>query len=247
MCDICIPRRALLGLLTCAPTFAKRANRQNTVEPLFGRATSSDGVKHVALTLDACPGGWDQRIATILVTQQVKATVFLTERWMRANADGLSFLLDHRDLFAFENHGARHVPAILGGGTLYGIGIAGTIENVRREILDGAHAIEAATVKMPSWYRGAAARYSPAAMTLIDELGFRLAAYSLSADQGASLPAREVTRRMVGALNGEVLLGHINQPRRPSGEGIVDGIVALRQVGFSFEHLDQMNPTIARN
>jgi peptidoglycan/xylan/chitin deacetylase (PgdA/CDA1 family) len=200
----------------------------------------------VALTLDACPGGWDQRISKILVTRRAKATVFLTDRWMRANPDGLAFLLDHRDLFVFENHGSRHVPAILGGGTLYGIGIAGSIENVRREIMEGAEAIEAATGRMPSWYRGAAARYSPEVLPLLDELGFRLAAYSLSADLGASLSAQAVENRMAGALNGEVILGHINQPHRPSGEGIANGIIALQQAGYSFVHLNQMNPALAQ-
>ena len=71
----------------------------------------------------------------------------------------------------------------------------------------------------------------------------RIGAYSLSADQGASLPAADVAARMATAQDGEVIIGHINQPHRPSGEGIAQGIINLRRAGFSFVHLDELDPT----
>jgi peptidoglycan/xylan/chitin deacetylase (PgdA/CDA1 family) len=243
MCNRCVPRRLVLGLLPAALAPARAAEPTKSVEPLFRRRASPDGQKRVALTLDACPGGFDRRIANVLVAERVRATIFLTERWMHRNRDGLAFLLDHRDLFAFENHGARHVPPVLGTGTMFGLAIAGTLENIRREVEDGAAAIEAATGAKPSWYRGATARYSPAAIPEIAKLGFRVAAYSLSADQGASLSAVAVTRRMAKAEDGDIVIGHINQPHRPSGDGIVRGTVALRQAGFSFAYLNEIDPS----
>jgi peptidoglycan/xylan/chitin deacetylase (PgdA/CDA1 family) len=245
MCDHCIPRRAFLGLLPVALAPARAAGAAKWVEPLFRPRPSPDGEARVALTLDACPGGFDRRIADMLVKEQVKATIFLTERWMHRNPDGLALLLDHRDLFALENHGARHIPPILGAGTMFGLPVAGTIETLRRDIEDGASAIAAATGTRPSWYRGATARYSPDAIPDIESMGFRLAAYSLSADRGASLPAAAAARRMAKAKDGDVLIGHINQPRRPSGEGIAEGIVALRRAGLSFVHLNEIDPAIA--
>jgi hypothetical protein len=48
---------------------------------------------------------------------------------------------------------------------------------------------------------------------------------------------------MAKSQDGDVLIGHINQPHRPSGEGIAQGIIALRSAGFSFVHLDELDPT----
>jgi peptidoglycan/xylan/chitin deacetylase (PgdA/CDA1 family) len=224
---------------------ATAAEPANWVEPLFRRHASGNGQSRVALTLDACPGGWDQRITQVLIAERVMATIFMTELWMKRNPDGLALLLDHRDLFAIENHGARHIPPLLGTGTMYGLKIAGTLENVRRDVEDGAAAIKAATGVSPTWYRGATARYSPAAIDEIHRLGFRVAAYSLSADQGASLPAGTVAHRMATSEDGDVIIGHVNQPHRPSGEGIVQGIIALRRMGFSFVHLNDVDPVSA--
>ena len=68
----------------------------------------------IASTLDACRGGFDDRIAKALVESGIKATIFVTGVWLRENPIGLAFLLAHRDLFAIENHGERHIPPVLG-------------------------------------------------------------------------------------------------------------------------------------
>src|SRR5580704_3612857 len=113
MCNVCISRRWFCALLPAAVA-GTPANAAAWIEPRFHRVPSRSGERRVALTLDACPGSFDARIARVLVEQRAKATIFLTERWMRLNQDGLAFFLDNRELFAFENHGARHVPPILG-------------------------------------------------------------------------------------------------------------------------------------
>ncbi len=218
------------------------ARAENWIEPRFRPSPSPGGKKRVALTLDACPGGFDERIAEMLVRQRVKTTIFLTARWMRRNPTALAFLLDHLDVFTFENHGARHVPPVLGEGTLYGLAIAGTLDAVRRELEDGAREIKAATGLKTSWYRGATARYSPEAMTEIKRLGYRIASYSLNADRGASLPAASVAAEMSKAQDGDVIIGHINQPSRSSGEGIVQGVISLQNAGFNFVDLNTLGP-----
>jgi hypothetical protein len=48
---------------------------------------------------------------------------------------------------------------------------------------------------------------------------------------------------MAGAANGDVIVAHINQPTRPSGEGVVAGIKALQNRGASFIRLDNLLPT----
>jgi peptidoglycan/xylan/chitin deacetylase (PgdA/CDA1 family) len=214
-----------------SPVFASDA----LVEPFLRLSIPAEASPRiVALTLDACPGGFDERIAQALVQERIPATIFVTALWLKGNARALGFLLDHHDLFTLENHGARHVPPVLSDGSVCGLHAAGTLDAVRREVLDGATAITDAAHIAPRWYRGATARYSPAAMAMIEGMGLRIAGYSLNADAGVSLPAASVAARMAKARHGDVIIGHINQPHRPSGEGIVAGVKALRRDGAVF-------------
>jgi len=236
-----ITRRDLVaGAITALPLPAF-AGRETVAPALRLPIRTPDGTpiggNVAALTLDACSGRFDERIARALVENEIRATIFVTGIWMRWNPAGLAFLLAHRHLFDLQNHGARHIPAVVGGGTIFGLPCAGDLDDVRREVQQGAAAIQAATGAAPRWYRGASARYSPSAIRAIEELGFAVAGYSLSADLGASLPAGAVTARIAGAAPGDVIIGHINHPERPSGAGIVAGVLALRRRGMDFELL----------
>ncbi len=245
MCTTCVKRRTALALIIPAliiPALglAAPATASATIEPRFPRPPANGASRRIALTLDACNGGFDRRIADALIAQGARATIFLTADWIRANKQGLAFLLAHPRVFTFENHGEHHIPPVLGIGTLYGLPIAGTLDAIRREVEQGARAIQTATGTTTSWYRGAAARYSPAAIPEIRSLGHAIAAYSLNADEGASLPAATVAARLSTARDGDVIIGHINQPTRPSGEGIARGIAAL--AGAAWVTLDELYP-----
>ena len=193
----------------------------------------------VALTLDACPGAFDERIATALVVS-VPATIFVTGLWLQPNPAGLAFLLAHRDLFAIENHGELHIPPVLGHRSIYGIPVAGDLATVPREVTEGATSISTPTGTMPCWYRAARGYYSRSAMAAVQQLGFGIAGYSFNADEGASLPAHIVPERIAKATNREVIVAHINQPYRSSGPGVVAGIRELQCRGASFLRLDQL-------
>lgn len=240
MCNACTPfsRRAFFGGALTLPLW-HGGRGTGLVEPCL--RLSAQGV---AVTLDACPGHFDERIANMLISCNIPATIFVTEIWMRWNPDGLALLKSRPDLFELENHGARHIPPVLGDAPIYGLAPAGTQEAIRAEVLDGANAISAATGKRPTWYRGAAGIYSPAAIPAIEAMGFKIAGYSLNSDEGASLPARTVAARIGAAQHGDVIEGHINQPKRESGAGIAAGLKALHEAGTSFIRLDQLPASI---
>jgi hypothetical protein len=40
-----------------------------------------------------------------------------------------------------------------------------------------------------------------------------------------------------------VILAHVNQPKRPAGAGVVEGVLALKARGFRFVTLNQAMPT----
>lgn len=192
---------------------------------------------HVALTLDACSGKADQRIFQALVDNRIPATVFVTARWLRRNGETVKLMLAHPDLFQIENHGAKHVPAVSVATKVYGIATAGSPEAVKAEVEGGRAAILAATGRQPQWFRGATGRYDTAAMADVRGLGEAIAGYSLRADDGATLPAASVARRIAGAKDGDVIIAHVNKPDRPSGAGVVQGILALKAKGYLFVKL----------
>ena len=214
------------------------------VEPQLHIAKGGAGAPQVALTLDACMGKTDRRILDALVQNRIPATLFVTARWLKQNPDAVAILKANPDLFEIENHGAMHVPAITSRASMYGIPTAGSLDRVRAEIEGGAAAIVATGAARPVWYRDATARYSTDAVRLAENMGYRIAGYSLNGDMGASLPAEAVARRIAAAGDGDVIIAHINQPGRPAGAGVVKGIEALKKKGMKFVRLQDVETSL---
>jgi peptidoglycan/xylan/chitin deacetylase (PgdA/CDA1 family) len=240
-----LSRRALLTatVLVASTSRAGAIAGEAPVEPRMRLARRPGERFMVALTLDACPGAFDLRIADGLVALGVPATVFVTGRWIRLNPDGLAYLLAHRDVFDIENHGDRHVPPVLGHRRIFGIESAGDLADVRSEVARGAVAIAQATGRAPGWYRAATGFYSPVALREVRRMGVGVGGYSLNADQGASLPAWLVAGRIAQAADGDVIVAHVNQPHRVSGPGVVSGVRALKDRGARFVRLDRLGPS----
>jgi peptidoglycan/xylan/chitin deacetylase (PgdA/CDA1 family) len=230
--------RLLLAILACLATTSVFAN--DLLEPSLHIAKGGKGRPQVALTLDACGGGTDMRIVDVLIEHKIPATLFLTRKWIVANPDVVKTLVAHPDLFELEDHGADHIPPVLGTELVYGIKPAGTIEAVQAEVQGGADALLADTGVQSRWYRGATAKYSPAAVTLIKSMGLGIAGYSLNADYGASASVKVAEAQMNSAKDGDVIIAHMNQPKRKSGEGIAAGILALKAKGFKFVRLEDV-------
>ena len=66
---------------------------------------------------------------------------------------------------------------------------------------------------------------------------------SLNGDIGASVPAAAAHARIAAARSGDVIISHINQPKRAAGAGVIAGILALKARGFSFVHLNDVTIT----
>lgn len=238
--------RALAGLSVglAAPADAIAQSKPILLEPRLTLKPSEDGTRRVALTLDACPGGFDGKIAQALIEWHVPSTIFMTGAWIRSNPNAVRLIMQHPALFAIGNHGGHHIPAVLGAYSLFGLRVAGDLQAVRAEITNGEEAIRKATGEMPRWYRGATARYSPAVVPTIAELGFSIAGYSINGDEGASLPAGGVVSRFKRARDGDVIIAHINQPHRSSGAGVIAGVRALLEQNTQFVRLDGSVPSV---
>lgn len=143
--------------------------------------------KRVALTLDACSGKFDDDLIRFLIAQKIPATIFATKKWLLQNPHGLAIIKAHLDLFDVEDHGEKHIPAVIGTGRkVYGIPGEPDVIHLRREVLEGARAVEEATGVAPHWYRGATAEYDAESVKEIDRLGYKIAGFSVNADDGAT-------------------------------------------------------------
>lgn len=232
-------RREFLAGCLCAAC-ATPVAASGLVEPHMHFSPPS-GVRQVAVTLDACMGEVDMRILDTLLTASIRATIFATRRWIEHNPRIVGFLKTHRDLFAVQNHGAQHIPCVIGTEKPYGLAPAGTADGVFAEVMGGQQAVTGAFGISPKWFRDASALYTRDALDLIGTMGFRIGGFSLNGDLGASVPADVAQSRISAAKSGDVIIAHANQPHRAAGQGVASGLLALRARGFDFVHLDEVD------
>jgi peptidoglycan/xylan/chitin deacetylase (PgdA/CDA1 family) len=200
-----------------------------------------DAGKTVALTLDACGGAYDADLINFLVRARIPATIFATRKWLDRNPEATTVLRAHADQFEIENHGANHVPAVIGiGRKVYGIAGDATLGALQSEVRDGAAAIAAATGRAPRWYRDATAIYDPAALTAIAAMGYQVAGFSVNGDAGATLKRGAIIERMKTVKTGDIIIAHMNKPNGDTAEGLSVGLAALQQQGFRFVTLGNM-------
>lgn len=232
-----------MSLVTCAVCSpAVWARPAAAAEPGLRLDTQAAGHEHdIVLTLDACGGHYDAALIATLVRLQVPATLFVTGTWLARHADAVAQIRRHPQLFEFENHGARHVPAVIGG-RVYGMAGPADAAALRRELLEGAQALRRVCSAETHWYRGAGARYDATGMALAAEAGWRIAGYSLNADDGASAAAATVRRRLAAARAGDVILAHMNHPASGTAAGLAEGIPLVLAKGLRFVRLSQALP-----
>jgi peptidoglycan/xylan/chitin deacetylase (PgdA/CDA1 family) len=198
--------------------------------------------KIAALTLDACGGGFDAEVIRFLVEERIPATVFATRKWIERNPEGVTMLLSYPKLFDIEDHGANHVPAVIGSGRrVYGIPGNPDVAHLEREVHDGAVAVEAVTGNTPHWYRGATAEYDPKALQVIVAMGYKVAGFSINADAGATLKHEAIVARLNAVKPGDIIIAHMNKPGSDTAEGLASGLKSLLVRGFHFVTLREMD------
>jgi peptidoglycan/xylan/chitin deacetylase (PgdA/CDA1 family) len=203
--------------------------------------SQSGSVKKVALTLDACSGKFDDDLIEFLIQKKIPATIFATKKWLEENPKGLSIIKAHLDLFDVEDHGEKHIPAVIGTGRkVYGIPGEPDVIHLRREVSEGALAVEEATGIAPHWYRSATAEYDPQAIKEIDKMGYKIAGFSVNADAGATSTKIAIEKKMEHVKDGDVIIAHMNKPASDTAEGLAVGLAYLIKAGFSFVRLDQV-------
>ncbi len=228
----------MLALLALVPVAARADLRPIEVHQVLVLSQT----RTVALTLDACGGGFDADLVRFLIAQRIPATVFATRKWIARNPAGVALLIAHPDLFQIEDHGAEHVPAVIGPDrSVYGIPGNSDLAHLEHEVRAGAEAVVAATGIAPRWYRGATAEYDPQALTAIAAMGYRVAGFSVNADAGATLGRGAIVARLKEVKPGDIIIAHMNKPASDTAEGLSDGLKVLLARGFHFVRLGELD------
>jgi peptidoglycan/xylan/chitin deacetylase (PgdA/CDA1 family) len=199
-------------------------------------------LKKVALTLDACSGKFDDDLIEFLIQNKIPATIFATKKWLDKNPNGLSIIKAHLSLFDVEDHGEKHIPAVIGAGRkVYGIPGEPDVIHLRREVSEGARAVEEATGVAPHWYRAATAEYDPQSIKEIDKMGYKIAGFSVNADAGATSTKIAIEKKLEQVKDGDVIIAHMNKPASDTAEGLAVGLAYLIKAGYRFVRLDQVD------
>lgn len=202
---------------------------------------SKTGPVTVALTFDACGGGYDGSIIALLRELHVPATLFLAGPWLAAHpAEAADLAAD--PLFEIANHGARHRPASVTGCAAYGIRGTRSVAEFVDEVESNARRLAALGGARPRFYRAATLFCDEVAVRIAADLGQTVTGCSVAADAGATLPAPAVARNLLAARNGDILLLHMNKPNAGSGAGLRAALPELLRRGVRFVRLTDAVP-----
>lgn len=203
------------------------------------RLATSDRV--IALTFDACGGpygnGYDSELIDFLVRENIPATLFINKRWIDEQEE-LFLQLVNQPLFQIENHGTRHVPLSVTGGTAWGINGTNSPEEVIEEVMGNQTRIEAMTGIAPKFFRSGTAYYDEIAVQIVQDLGLEVVNFDILGDAGATFTSEQVKNALLQAQPGSIALLHMNQPQSETAEGVKKAIPLLREKGFQFVKLN---------
>ncbi|MFC0557464.1 polysaccharide deacetylase family protein [Halalkalibacter alkalisediminis] len=200
--------------------------------------------KVIALTFDACGGpfgnGYDEELMNFLKEEQVPATLFFNERWIKEHEQ--AFLdLANNPLFQIENHGTDHVPLSVNGQSAWGIKGTDSPVSIQHEVMGNQETIKALTGRAPTLFRSGTAYYDEVAVEIVNELGMEIVNFDVLGDAGATYSAEQVHQAILGATNGSIVLLHMNQPDSGTAMGVKKAVQDLRDKGFTFVLLEGMD------
>ncbi len=198
--------------------------------------------RRMALTLDACGGpkgqSYDPKIIALLRELEIPAAIFVTNKWLDKNRE-IAAELAQDPLFTLEAHGVHHRPASVNGHSEYEVVGTRSVKELVEEVEMNARRIRDDYGKRPRWFRSGTAYYDEVAVDVIRDLGYNIAGFTVSADEGASLPAAAVAAKLIKAPDGAILLCHLNKPASQTGKGLSQALPALKKSGVRFVRLDE--------
>ncbi|ONH52084.1 polysaccharide deacetylase [Frankia sp. CcI49] len=194
----------------------------------------------IALTFDACGGphgsGYDRALIDCLRENGTAATLFLNSRWIDANPRVCRDLAAE-PLFEIANHGTVHRPLSVSGRSAYGISGTHDAGEVFDEIAVNRDRIQALVGHPPRFFRAGTAHCDNVATAIVADLGEHVVNFDVNGDAGATFSAGQVTRAVLTARPGSIVIAHLNHPEGGTARGFAKALPQLAAAGYRFVRL----------
>ena len=227
-------------LLACTAIMISATTHGGTgIEPKVIEHGPRD-VNKIALTFDACPTGredeYDEKVVDVLVQEKVRATLFMSGRWVEKNKD-MAKVLAANPQFEIANHAYWH-PHMLEKDD----------ERILRELRRTQDIIGKVTGKRPKYFRPPFGEVDERLARLAAEAGLVTVQYDIaSGDPDPGLSAKRIIRGVVGeAKGGSIVVFHMNRNGVRTAEVLPEVIKQLREKGFELVTLGEMLATADR-
>ena len=198
-----------------------------------------NGKKEIALTFDACSGKYDRDLIEFLIKNNIKATLFISGKWLKVNKSILKKLAKI-NLFEIENHGLNHKPLSINCKSAYGIKGTCSKKEVIDEVLKNQNLIFKITGIKTKFFRSATAHYDTEAIKIVKKLGYKIIGFSVNADFGATAKIKTVFKQLTHAKPGSIVIAHMNHPEGFTYEGFKKAIPVLIKKGYKFVKLEEV-------
>lgn len=176
----------------------------------------------IAITVDMCDGKTDEELLNVLIKTNTKATLFVTSKWITKNKDAINIINSHPELFRVENHGYRHLAALIDTKSTYKLKAVKNEEDLNEEIFkaneDIIHSFP--NLNKPSYYRTAGAQYDSRTESIIKSSDYKIGGYTIAADGGAKYPSKVTLLKLFSAKEGDVILIHGNHPESGNAKAL---------------------------
>lgn len=197
----------------------------------------------LALTFDACGGkgsaGYDKELIDYLITNTIRATLFVNIRWLDANAS-VFHTLAKNPLFAIESHGLLHRPLSCEGRAIYGIKGTRTAQDVYDEVEASMRKLARHLPAKPRFFRPGTGWADEASLAIVRDLGYTLVLGNVvGGDYSKRMSAAHIAQNLLAAPMGGIVVLHMNHPDWNTKEGLERAVPALRARGVRFVHLDE--------
>lgn len=211
------------------------------VTPKFDGA-DGPGKDSICFTFDACGGHfvkYDHALIELLRKYSVPATLFINMTWAQHNATVFKELLGD-PLFEIANHGKRHLPLSVSGKSAYRIPGTKDVGEVYDEIVEPTDYFIESFGYRPKFMRSGTAYADEVAAAVAERLGQKLVGFSLNGDGGATFPAQVVTREVLKAKPGDIVISHMNRPNSGTRAGYTEALPQLIDRGLNFRKLSEV-------
>ena len=217
-----------LSLLCAVPVAASGTPDQLIIE--HGPRDS----KKIALTFDACPTGkpdeYDENVIDVLLRGNVRATLFLSGRWVEKNREQAKFLASLPQ-FEIAAHSFYH-PHMKEKDDDRG----------RREFARTQAMIRQVTGKTARYFRPPYGEVDERVANLAKNAGLVTIQYDLaSGDPDPNLSAKAIARSILReAKGGSIIVFHMNRNGVHTAEALPEIIEGLRKKGFSLVSVGEL-------